>query len=88
MSALEAKAQEIGIADYVEKYLHYPPKGPLPYPAQLEQARVGIFYIQEFGEEGEPMLLSILCYSHGTMSAELYGSERHVGKGFPAELLQ
>ena len=35
MSALEAKAQKIGIDDYVERYLHYPPKGPLPIPRNL-----------------------------------------------------
>ena len=37
MSALEAKAQKIGIDDYVERYLHYPPKGPLPIPRNLNK---------------------------------------------------
>ena len=38
MRALEAKAQKIGIADYVEKYLQYPPKGLLPIPRNLNKS--------------------------------------------------
>ena len=83
MSALEAKAQKIGIADYVEKYLHYPPKGPLPVPRGLNKSESVYYAFKKLAKKANPCFSPFYVIATAPCPLNSMGQNVTSEKAFP-----
>lgn len=83
MRKLEAQAKKIGIADYVEKNLNYPPKGRLPVPRKLSKSNSVYSSFKKMAKKANPCFSPFYVISSSPCPLNPVGQNVTSEKAYP-----